>query len=272
MNNTLDIQNIWKKYKTGKYPHLKNKIVLHYYYLVKRIANKLASKMNYKVSPDELGSHGIDGLYKAIKAYDLERGIKFETYAYARIHGSMIDGLRTEDWVPRSVRIRHNQIEKAREEARLDLGHEPREEEVIQRAGIDFNEFSSQRKKYNPTSFASIDSNFISHSSTEESENKQDFNKYLEDSNGEEPGFDMERREFLIKAIGKDLKMVEKKIIYYYYYQKLTMREISNIINMSESRVSQIHHAVLGKIRQSIHQNPELFGEDVLRFFGQKEN
>lgn len=270
MNSTIDIDNVWKKYKTGKHPHLKNEIVSYYYSLVQRIANKLAAKMNYKVSSDELGSHGVDGLYKAIEAYDLGRGIKFETYAYARIRGSMIDGLRTEDWVPRSVRIRHNDIEDAREKARLDLGREPREEEVMQKAGIDFNDFNSQRKKYNPVSFASIDSNFMSQSSTEESENKQDFNRYLE-ADGEDPVSDMERREFLIKVIGKDLKMVEKKIIYYYYYQKLTMREISNIIEMSESRVSQIHHAVLGKIRQSICQNPEIFGEDMLRFFAKKE-
>lgn len=271
MNSTLDIDKTWKKYKTGKYPNLRNEIILHYYYLVKRIANKLAAKMNYKVSSDELGSHGIDGLYRAIEAYDLDRGIKFETYAYARIHGSMIDGLRVEDWVPRSVRIRHNNIEKAREKARRDLEREPREEEVMQKAGIDFNDFNSHIKKYKPISFASIDSNFISQNPTEESENKQDFNRYLEDDGSEEPGFDMERREFLIRTIGRDLKLIEKKIIYYYYYQKLTMREISNIIDMSESRVSQIHHAVLGKIRQSIYENPDLFGEDILRFFAKKE-
>ena len=130
MHNTINIDDIWKKYKSGKYPKLKNDIIEYYYDLVDRIAKKVAAKMNYRVSAEELGSHGVDGLYRAIEAYDLSRGIKFETYAYARIHGSMIDGLRTDDWVPRSVRIRHNILEKAKELARIKLGREP--DDIVQ--------------------------------------------------------------------------------------------------------------------------------------------
>lgn len=260
--NDQDLKRAWESYSTCPNNKNKNILVSYYYNLVNKIASSLSVKMNERVSRDELTSYGLDGLYKAIEGYDLKRKIKFETYAYRRIQGSMIDALRSNDWIPRSVRIRQQKIEKSKKKLESKLKRKVTDEEAVLDAGFNIKDYNINPKKYNATICSSVDTPLIE--TDNESQISQDSNKYL--SSKKEPSVDAKiiRKEFLKKVVEGGCSENEKKIIYYYYYKNMTMREISNKLNISESRISQIHQKLLIKLRDEIKQNAEYFGEDII--------
>jgi RNA polymerase sigma factor FliA len=259
--NNLELQKVWEEFKLSNDGELRNQLIKHYYVLVKKIARKVCNKINRRVSEEELASHGFDGLYKAIDRFELERKIKFETYATLRIRGSIIDGLRSDDWVPRSVRMRQTKIEKMREKMESEKCDAVTDSEVISELDISEEDYIKNNKKFNPVIFSSIDSNVVLE---KENENKKDFNKYLVSKNISSPDSKLIRKEFLGKLMGRDFKNIERKIVYYYYYENMTMREISKKVDMSESRISQIHKDVLKRLKNKINKNPEYFGENII--------
>jgi len=250
---------IWKRYLKKKDKKNKKKLVEHYFYFVQNLAKKLAVKFKYKLSPEELASHGVTGLYKAIENYDPIYKTKFETYAYIKVRGSIIDEMRKEDWVPRSVRIRQSNIEKTKRELETEIGDQVTEEQVLKRLKIGLPDYSKNLQKYHAIGFASIE-----HNIEESEENKKDFNKYLTDTCEPSPGSELIRKEFLNKLIGSHFSSTEQKIIYLYYYDRLTMRDIAALLEMSESRISQIHQHVLKKLRKKVKVNPNYFCRDVM--------
>ena len=257
---------LWKKFQTEKIKSKKDKIrsqiVEIYYPLVQKISYKVAKNLQWKVLPEELSSFGLDGLYIAIEKYSIDRGVDFPAYANRRIGGSMIDGIRREDLIPRSVRMNSTLIDKTRQEIESKECRKVTEFEIIEELGIDQKEYLKNTKKYSPLNFVSLEGSDISNSDKQVDFN-QDFLTDLADKRTSSPDSKIVRKEFLNKLISKNFSPFEQKIIYYYYYKDFTMSEIGEKLGTSESRISQIHSDLLDRMKEKIERNPDFFGKDV---------
>jgi len=249
--NSPEVDAAWKRFLTKQTQEDRNILIKHYFQYVENISIKLSRKMKGKVRAEELASHGVDGLIKALENFDENREAKFETYAYARIRGAMLDGLRTEDWVPRSVRQRQDKIAGARNRLKDTLGRFPSEEEVLEELGISSVDYFRNPGKFKASSTSSIDS--CKSDNMDGDYNRLDFNKNLV-SKVEDPDNHMARNEFFQKLAQGNLDSIEKKIIMYYYYKNLTIKQISGKINISESRISQIHQKSLSKLKLALNK------------------
>lgn len=256
---------LWKKYRSAKTDKMKyesrNKLVEEYYPLVKKIAYKLAEKLNWKVSPEELTSFGIDGLFNAIGKFDVEQGVKFEHYAGTRIHGSMIDNMRKIDLIPRSVRLNSNHFEKVRGQLEAKHGRLIIDDEVAEELGVSILEYNKNLKKYHPVIFSSLEGSDMTGSDDEGF--KEDYNSSLIANNIPSPDSKIIRKEFFNKLLGNGFTATERMIVYLYYYKNYTMDRIADKLKISESRVSQIHKDVLPRMKKKIERNPKYFSEHV---------
>tara|TARA_Y100000310_G_scaffold293966_1_gene324006 strand:+ start:778 stop:1602 length:825 start_codon:yes stop_codon:yes gene_type:complete len=258
-----ELESVWSRFTKKKSDKLRNQLIEHYYPYVKKIASTLAQKLHFKVSAEELTSHGLDGLYRAISAFDISRGIKFETYSYRRIKGSMIDAIRQQDWVPRSVRQRADLIETTKNRLESKLGRRVDLKEVLSEAKISETDYHKNVSKYNAAGQASIESN---DQLSSEEDTKKDFNKYLAAKTPDHPEGKFIRKEFFKKLFDSGFNDLERKIIYYHYYESFTMKKISEKLQISESRASQIHHQVLKRLRAKLENEKEYFDNDVLNY------
>lgn len=261
MSTNEKLTQLWKKYKKCHDLKTKNELIENYYFIVEKISANLERSLKYKISKHELASHGVDGLYRAIENFDLDRGIKFETYASQRISGSMIDGLRSEDWVPRSVRIRYSAINEAKEILETKSGKKVDDAEAAKFAGFCEKDFTKNKKKFMPISFSSIDECF-SEIGIENS--KKDFNVFLKSNSVSSPDSKIIRKEFFNKLLGKNFSQRDRNIIYYYFYEELSMGEIAQKLDLSESRVSQMLKKLIVKLKLRAELNPEYFEKDIL--------
>ena len=257
---------LWQKYQKEKIKsrkdNIRQKLVEIYYPLVQKISYKMAEKLQWNLQPEELASFGLDGLYIAIDRFSLDRGVDFPTYAGRRISGSMLDNVRKNDPIPRSVRLNHSLIEKKRQEMESTEGRKVTEYEIIEKLGINQQEYLKNTKKYSPRSFVSLEGSDITDSNKQENF-KQDSLLDLTDKSSSSPDSKLLRKEFINKLISKNFSPLEQKIIYYYYYENLTMGEIGKKINTSESRISQIHMDIIQRLRNKIERNPDFFGDNV---------
>jgi RNA polymerase sigma factor for flagellar operon FliA len=261
-----ELNSTWKNFLQSRSEESKKKLVEHYYIYVERISNSVAQSINWKVKPEELASHGVDGLYKAIEGFNEKLGNKFETYAYTRIRGAMIDGLRTEDWVPRSVRQRQDKIEGIKTKLEIELGRKPTDKEVLKKLGISEKDFFKHPNKYKAASQSSIEQCVGIDVCVEY---KKDFNKYLICKNTSNPNGKMIRREFFKSLIsGGDFSTLEKKIVYLKYYEDFTFKEIAQKLDISESRTSQLNKKILNKLKKKI-ENDEYFDKSILEFINE---
>ena len=249
---TAEVDAAWERFLKKQNEEDRNILIAHYFSYVQNISKKMSKKMKGKVQAEDLASHGVDGLIKALENFDVNREAKFETYAYARIRGAMLDGLRTEDWVPRSVRQRQDKIEGVRKRLKETLGREPSEEEVLDELGINGTDYFRNPGKFKASSTSSIDTCMSNDVSGDY--NKLDFNDKLV-SKTDDPDNKMARNEFFQKVTDGNLDSIEKKIIIYYYYKNFTIKQISARINISESRISQIHQKALKKLKESLDKD-----------------
>lgn len=264
MKSKIGNLDLWIKFKTcidkNERIMLKNKLILIYYPFVKKISHKVAKKIEYNLSPEELASFGLDGLYDAIENYDLSRNIDFHKFSYLRISGSMIDNIRKNDFVSRTVRQNQSKIEKAKDSLLSEKGYNVKESEILEKAGIDKNEYTTNTKKYKTFNVYSLDgSDFCNNSYSDDFQ--KDLNDVFIDNNSKNPNDAVLYTEFLHKLIGKNFSQLEQKIVYLYYYKNYTMEEIAEKVKMSESRVSQIHKEVLPRLKDKILRNPNYFEE-----------
>jgi len=258
--DSQELKETWESFAKNHDFDSKQKLVEHYFNFVQNIARKLASKLAYKVTVEELASSGIDGLYKAIDSYDPETfGTKFETYGYIRVWGAMIDGIRNDDWVPRSVRLRQADIEKARSEMEASSGIKVSDEMLFAHLGIDPEDYNRNSHKYHAVGISSLDNCL-----EDGEENKKEFNSYLVAKNEPSPDANILRKEFLSKLVGKNFTALERNILYLYYYENYTMKEISDKLKVSESRISQVHHDVLKRLKTRVEVNPNYFSADIM--------
>ena len=256
---------LWKKYRSAKTERMKhesrNKLIEEYYPLVKKVAYRLAQKLNWRVSPEELTSFGVDGLFNAIGKFDVEHGVKFEHYASTRIHGSMIDNMRKIDLIPRSVRLNSNNFEKVRSRLEAEEGRLITDDEVAEELGISISEYNQNLKKYHPVLFSSLEGSDMA--SNNEDMFKEDYNSSLISHNTPTPDSKILRKEFFNKLLGNGFTSTERMIVYLYYYKNYTMDRIAAKLKISESRVSQIHKDVLPRMKKKIERNPKYFSEHI---------
>ncbi len=230
---------------------LRDRLIVNYAPLVKYVAGRLGSGLPAHVEEADLVSYGLLGLMSAIDRYDPERDIKFETYAIARIRGSIIDELRTLDWVPRSVRSRAREIERAIRELEASLARAPTDEEIAEKVGITTDELEESLIDISRTSIAALDELW----STSSEGDQVSLLDTLEDPGSIRPADaldETEMREALAEAISR-LPEREKLVVTLYYYEELTLREIGEVLGVTESRVSQLHTKAILRLRSRLH-------------------
>jgi RNA polymerase sigma factor FliA len=236
---TEDMQRVWIEYRRTNDQKLRDRLILTYAPLVKYVAGRLGSGLPAHVDDEDLASYGLLGLIGAIERYDPTREIKFETYAMGRIKGAIIDELRSLDWVPRSVRSRARQIERTIGELEAKLGRAPNDEEIAGKLGVSQEELDDDLFQISRTSIAALDELWTVSAGGDQ----VSLIDTIEDTSGPSPTLaldETELREAMADAIA-GLPEREKIVITLYYYEELTLREIGEVLGVTESRVSQLH-------------------------------
>jgi len=224
-------------------PELRERIILEYTYLIKYIAGRLNIYFGSNVEYDELVSFGVFGLIDAIDKFDINKGVKFETYASLRIRGSIIDGVRELDWVPRSVRQKHKELENAYVKIETEKGRAASDEEVAGMLGLSLKDYYKLLSEVNLSSLVSLEEYLEQNYETATGMVSTD-----RDNNPEQQLELSELKEVLAEGIDS-LPEKERDVIYFYYYEELTLKEISKIMGVSESRISQLHTKALLRLR-----------------------
>jgi RNA polymerase sigma factor for flagellar operon FliA len=231
--------SLWQEYRQTRDRALRDRLILTYAPLVKFVAGRLGATLPSHVDEQDLVSYGLLGLIGAIERFDPDREIKFETYAIARIKGAIIDELRSLDWVPRSVRTRAREIERAIAELERTPMRAPTDAEIAAKVGITGTELEDSLTEISRTSIAALDELW----SPSGSGDQISLIDTIEDQSGPNPEVSLEQTE-LKEALGEAISRLperEKLVVTLYYYEELTLREIGEVLGVTESRVSQLH-------------------------------
>lgn len=246
-------EKLWESYQKSPTPALREQIILEYVSLVKVVAGRLSMYLGYNVEYDDLVGYGIFGLIDAIDKYDSKKDVKFETYASLRIRGSILDHIRKMDWIPRTVRQRQKKLDEAVKRIEMRTGKNASDEELALEMGISEEELLVWQSQLKITNIVSL-------------------NEYVEQ--GSEPVMDAKNNSHFIQPEEKieenELKKVlkdtlqfltekERKVIELYYYEELTLKEISKVLSVSESRISQLHTKALLKMRKKMGNYMDIF-------------
>ena len=237
--NGGDTQALWHEYRATRDRGVRDRLILTYAPLVKFVAGRLGSSLPSHVDEQDLVSYGLLGLIGAIERYDPDREIKFETYAILRIKGAIIDELRSLDWVPRSVRSRAREIERAIVELERTLMRAPTDEEIAQKLGISDDELERNLSEISRSSMAALDELWTPQGGGDQ----VSLIDTIEDTEAPDPQGSLSQTE-MKEAIGEAIARLperEKLVVTLYYYEELTLREIGEVLGVTESRVSQLH-------------------------------
>ena len=251
-----DTTEIWQTYKKDQTNQdLRNKLIEQFLPLVRYNAERVWAKLPEGVDLNDLISAGVFGLMDAIDAFDLNRGVKFETYCVPRIRGAMLDELRTMDWVPRLVRSKASKLEAARKECEAEFGRPPSDGEIAAKMSIPLKELEKLKSEASAVNLVSLNKKWY------ETDSYKDVREIdiLEDSKGEDPTRGIQKRD-LMRLVTKGLNRNERLIIILYYYEELTMKEIGNTLGLSESRVSQMHSSIVARLKDQLNRRRPEFG------------
>ncbi len=244
-----DKNAVWSEYNKNRSPEIREKLILEYAYLVKYAASRVSAHIGTYVEFEDLISYGIFGLIDAIDKFDADKNVKFETYAALRIRGAIIDNIRKMDWVPRSMRNRSKVLEQSISDFEMKNGRSPTEDELAQNLKISVEEVRELIKKSNISSLLSLDDYL--------EQNHEKVNEGLIGSKIDTPEQQLENKE-LKKMLAEGIKSLSEKqrqVITLYYYEELTLKEISKILGVSESRVSQIHSNAVRNLKMKLGKN-----------------
>jgi RNA polymerase sigma factor for flagellar operon FliA len=244
----VDINEVWREFKRTGEERLRNILIERYLPLVRYIAERLLAKLPQNIDIDDLTSAGIFGLMDAVKGFDLTRGVKFETYCTTRIRGAILDELRSLDWVPRIVRNKANRIDSAWKDLEIELGRTPTDMEMAQRLEMTLNEYEEMIREASAITIVSLTDKSKEDQGGAKSLRKIDL---LEDKKVVDPEDDLKRKE-ITEFITKGLSRKERLIILLYYFEDLTMREIGATLNLSESRVCQLHSRIIFRLKNQL--------------------
>jgi len=243
---TEELQRMWTRFKRTGDPTLRNRLIINYLPLVKYISDRIFSRLPRRVDIRDLRSAGIFGLISAIEAFDMQRGIKFETYCSVRVRGSILDELRAQDWVPRPVRSRTQKLKGAREDLKLELGRTPNDQELGDRLGLEPAEVRHVGRETMATNFVSL-----SGGSDSDNNEKPHRVELLAENSDTDPIERIQQKD-VAELIRRNLDEKERQVLLLYYYENLTMREIGTFLNISESRVCQIHARIMERLKEDL--------------------
>jgi len=244
-----DIKGLWKSYVLTRNPEIKEKLLVHYLPNVKYVASRMLMTLPSSVEYDDLVSSGLLGLIGSVDRFDPEQGVKFETFVLPRIKGAILDELRTLDWAPRSLRSKARAMDRAIVDMERELGRSVSDIEVADRLEMSHLEFSSLQREITSASLLSLDGSL-----REDSENGTCMYDVVENPLAESPLLTIENEELkgLLVEVINEMPEQERLVISLYYYEELTLREIGNVMDITESRVSQIHTKAVGGLKSKL--------------------
>jgi RNA polymerase sigma factor FliA len=245
------IKALWVEFKDTADPRLRERLILHYSPLVKYVAGRVGVGLPPNIEQADLVSYGIFGLIDAIEKFDISRAIKFETYAISRIKGAIIDELRAIDWIPRSVRYKAREVEKAYAALEARLHRTPTEPEVAGELGIGLDELHTI---FSQVSFVNVIALDELLNVGGERGDKVSLVDTLEDTRAEDPvaAFETEETKYLLARAINTLPEREKIVVTLYYYEGLTLAEIGQVLGVTESRICQMHTKAVLQMRSKL--------------------
>ncbi len=248
-------KKILEEYAKTKSPDIREKIIIEYAPLVKVVAGRLSMYLGYNVEYEELVSYGIFGLIDAIDKFDYLKEVKFETYASLRIRGSILDQIRKMDWIPRTIRQKQKKIESVIKEIETQTGRSATDEEIAKGLGISDDEYLDWQSQMKVTGIVSLDEFMEAGSDISQDSGVTNYSRF------EHPEEHVEKEELtsMLESALNELTDKEQKVITLYYYEELTLKEISNILEVSESRVSQLHTRALQKMKGKMGPYMDIF-------------
>ena len=244
-----ELQEWWTRFRKTKAEDARNRLMEYYLPIVKYTAERMRTKLPDEVDVDDLISAGIFGLMDAINAFDVNRGFKFETYCGPRIRGAILDELRAMDWVPRLVRSRSSKLHHATQTLEAELGRKPNEKELAERMKISLKEFRKLNDDAHVTGTVSLNRKWFENDSNREVTEID----VLDDKRSEDP-VNIAQRKDIKELATRGLNRAERLVILLYYFEEMTMREIGEALELSESRVSQMHSDILKRIRGQLEK------------------
>ncbi len=244
-------KKMWDRYMNNRSPELREQLILEYANVVNLVAGRLSMYLGYTVEYDDLVGYGIFGLIDAIDKYDPKKNVKFETYASLRIRGAILDQIRKNDWVPRTLRQKQKKMEAAVAKLETEYGRPALPEEIADELGVTREEYDNWKSEVEFTNMVSLDDYL-----EQGGEGRMDSlgTKFQQPETAIQK---QELKQMLVDAL-KTLTENESKVITFYYYEELTLKEISQILSVSESRVSQLHTKALQKIKVQIGDSVDL--------------
>ncbi len=250
------LRELWQQYKKSGETPLRERLILHYSPLVKYVAGRVGVGLPPNIEQADLVSYGIFGLIDAIEKFDLDRAIKFETYAISRIRGAIIDELRAIDWIPRSVRYKAREVEKAYAKLEGELHRTPSEAEVAAELGIKLEDLHTIFSQVSFVNVVALDELL---SVGGEKGDKLSLVDTLEDTRAEDPvlAFESEETKFLLAKAINTLPEREKIVVTLYYYEGLTLAEIGQVLGVTESRICQMHTKAVLQLRGKLSDSKD---------------
>jgi len=241
---------LWTRYRETKNPQIRDLFVKQYAPLVKYVAGKIAMAMPHNVEFDDLVGFGVFGLFDAIGKFDPDKHVKFKTYAVTRIRGAIFDELRSIDWVPRSIRQKTREVEEVVHRLEASLGRSASDKEISRELGISVAEFQKLMLKISSTSILSLNDVWYSGDDND----KVSIVESIESPQSMNPDTIIEKEEIKRVIIGaiNELPEKEKKVLVLYYYEDLTLKEIGKVLEVTESRVSQLHTKAIMRLRAKL--------------------
>ena len=252
-SGSMELLEVWMRYQVEPTLELRNVLMEHYLQLVRYTAERVHQKLPSEVDVDDLFSAGLFGLMQAIDAYDLQRGFKFETYCTQRIRGAIYDELRAMDWVPRLVRSRSTKVDRARKSIEMETGEKATEDQLMNFLEIDRDEFTKIERDSRPVGMTSLNRKAYDSDSSKEVQEID----VIQDQRQENPVLGLQKNDLHL-LLTKGLTRAESLIVTLYYYEEMTMKEIGLTLDLSESRVSQMHSSILARLKaQMQHRSKE---------------
>lgn len=243
---------LWEKYNKTKSLELREQLILEYANVVNLVAGRLSMYLGYTVEYDDLVGYGIFGLIDAIDKYDMAKNVKFETYASLRIRGAILDQIRKMDWIPRTLRQKQKKMDAAVAKLESQYGRVATTSEIAEELGITVEEYENWKTEAEFTNLVSLDDYL-----EQGSENRMEGCGTSQFQTPENAIQKQELKEMLVEAL-QTLTEKEQKVITFYYYEELTLKEISQILSVSESRISQLHTKALQKIKKCLGDSVDL--------------
>ena len=244
-------QKIWERYMRTRETELRDQLILEYVNVVNLVAGRMGMYLGYTVEYDDLVGYGIFGLIDAIDKYDMAKNVKFETYASLRIRGSILDHIRKLDWVPRTLRQKQKKMDTVSGKLEEELGRPATDQEIADELGLTLDEYEGWKSEAELTNLISLDDYL-------EQGNEGRLDAFGSRFVGPEAAVEQDEMKKMLTEALESLTDKEQKVVTFYYYEDLTLKEISEILEVSESRVSQLHTKALKKIKDKLGDSVDL--------------